>query len=281
MQFYINNIKKRKIICKNRKKTITLHVFCEKRKHFEEIGAQEEMFKFGNKALIAWQGIATVLLSVAALGGAYFLSDGGEAISVAPSSYSYSSLPKYSGPSMSASRGARTEQPRTFTSATTFSSTVSHPTAAHGVSASATPSVASAPYPSMAFGELSKGSSSGGGNGGGGSATGGKSSSGGVVGAPRASGVTAVAATAPKVVRRASVNQGSLTGHLGDLGDLTVYEGDGPGVITGQENSTMDNPIVTSYDQPIGDVLWPMLLMALGYVAWVMKRSKECIRQKP
>lgn len=278
MQFYINNIKKRKIICKNRKKSITLHVFCEKRKHCEEKGAQEEMFKFGNKAFIAWQGIATVLLSVAALGGAYFLSDGGEAISVAPSSYSYSSLPKYSGPSMSASRGARTEQSRTFTSATTFSSTISHPTVSHGVSTGVTPSVASAPYPSMAFGELSKGSSSGGGNGGG-SATGGKSSSGGVVGAPRASGVTAVAATAPKVVRRASVNQGSLIGK--PFGELEVYEGDGPGVITGQENSTMDNPIVTSYDQPIGDVLWPMLLMALGYVAWVMKRSKECIRQKP
>lgn len=50
-----------------------------------------------------------------------------------------------------------------------------------------------------------------------------------------------------------------------------VYEDDAPGVITGEENSTLDNPIVTSYDQPLGDMLLPLLLFAILFICYKHK----------
>lgn len=76
----------------------------------------------------------------------------------------------------------------------------------------------------------------------------------------------------------AEAPQGSKTvmgmGTTPNSGGLKEYEGDDPGVITGAENGVVDNPIITSYGQPIGDVLWPLLLMALMYVLWILVGRK-------
>lgn len=44
---------------------------------------------------------------------------------------------------------------------------------------------------------------------------------------------------------------------------LDLYHGDKPGIILGAENALLDNPIVTSYGQPIGDAVIPLLIMAI------------------
>lgn len=111
---------------------------------------------------------------------------------------------------------------------------------------------------------------SGGGNrggGGGGASAGGGSSYGGTVARQVSSGggggaiAMASGTSAASAPRRAPVVA---------PGEPTpgVYTGDAPGVITGYENKTLDNPITTSYGQPIGDALWPLLFFALLYFVY-------------
>lgn len=71
---------------------------------------------------------------------------------------------------------------------------------------------------------------------------------------------------------------GIYTGDGDDMGG--VYEGDGPGVITGGENAVMDDPIIDNYGQPIGDTLWPLMLMALAYLGWRYRQQLKFIITK-
>ncbi len=219
------------------------------------------------------QAIITALVCSAAL-GVLVLVDPGEQLSrpsiVAPVVRNV--LPTYHGPSVSR---------RASSSSSTNISVPSVPTSSLGRASGGSYAAVASPSHSNSFagvnqsiGIIGASTEKAKSSGGVGSSGSGGSSSSVSVGAPRAnssSAITAVAATAPKVIRRTSVNQGSLVGK--PFGELTVYEGDKPGLITGQENSTMDNPIITSYDQPVGDVLWPMLLMALGYVLWIGRKT--------
>lgn len=84
-------------------------------------------------------------------------------------------------------------------------------------------------------------------------------------------GVVAMAVPAPIRFGSSSFSKNPL---LEDAGTgMGVYNGDNPGVITGEENLVSDNPIVTSYGQPIGDGVWVLLLMVVGYAVWIGKRA--------
>lgn len=61
---------------------------------------------------------------------------------------------------------------------------------------------------------------------------------------------------------------------------LDVYNGDKPGVITGEENGYNDNPSITSYGQPIGDMVWPLLLMVLVYGFCMIMRKYKLNRHR-
>lgn len=71
----------------------------------------------------------------------------------------------------------------------------------------------------------------------------------------------------------------------GVAGTPEVYGEDAPGVIVGESaydvetNSNVDNTIVSSYGQPIGDALWPLLLMAMVYVLWLALARSLCARR--
>lgn len=56
----------------------------------------------------------------------------------------------------------------------------------------------------------------------------------------------------------------------GEQGALSVYDGNQPGVIYGLENQNLDNAIITCYGLPIGDSLWPLLLMAMAYGLYII-----------
>lgn len=74
---------------------------------------------------------------------------------------------------------------------------------------------------------------------------------------------------------------GPLGVYNGEEGDhLGVYTGDETGVITGDENAHNDNPIIDNYGQPIGDTLWPLMLMALAYLGWRYRRKVKSIITK-
>lgn len=79
----------------------------------------------------------------------------------------------------------------------------------------------------------------------------------------------ASASMAPTRIRR------SAPGGSDDIfSELEIYKGDLPGIITGDENSVMDNPIITSYGQPIGDALLPLLLLIMIYTLYKYKKMK-------
>lgn len=107
----------------------------------------------------------------------------------------------------------------------------------------------------------SRGQSSGGGASGSGASLG-SGSNGGMLAivAP----VSRVSASAPAPVRSRSGQLASAPG----ASTLELYTEDKPGVIIGEDNYVNDNPIINSYGQPIGDMLWPLLLMAVGYALW-------------
>lgn len=118
----------------------------------------------------------------------------------------------------------------------------------------------------------------GGGGGSGSSGASGSSSSSGVSSLSGSSvGMTAMAVPMPSRVGGVS-NSKTMLGVVPGSSGLGVYSGDAPGEITGAENEVMDNPIITSYGQPIGDVLWPLLLMALVYAVFIFLHMRRSVR---
>lgn len=64
--------------------------------------------------------------------------------------------------------------------------------------------------------------------------------------------------------------------HLaGETADGGLYTGDAPGEITGTETQNLDNPIVNSYGQPIGDALLPLLILALLFGGCIWRRERQ------
>lgn len=216
--------------------------------------------------------LATTLLCGTTLGGIVLLTnDGG---SETPSSFS---VPHYDA----AVVPGRTDGGR-ITSVNRGISVIPHPTISlssggHWSEAQPSPSVSSRTSPS-AYGSVSGtgvphtvimpvvGASGAAGGGVGGAAVGSSTGSYNAVG----SGAMAVASFSfASASMRPSFNSGHFAGGRleGDPGITPpgVYDGNEPGVISGDENSTTDNSIITSYGQPVGDALWPLLLFALIY----------------
>lgn len=73
-------------------------------------------------------------------------------------------------------------------------------------------------------------------------------------------------------VAGASAPRRSSPAPLSEPGALNVYTGNTPGVITQSETEELDNPIVTSYGQPIGDAILPLILFAMAYCGWIFKK---------
>lgn len=76
------------------------------------------------------------------------------------------------------------------------------------------------------------------------------------------------------------LTQGGPLGIYKGEDGLAVYTGDETGEITGGENAAMDNPIIDNYGQPIGDTLWPLMLMALAYLGWRYRQQLKSIITK-
>lgn len=164
---------------------------------------------------------------------------------------------------------------------------VAHTTMAdtHAGSGASTPSASSSSSSSSSFGSsfssggwsggalpttrVVSGAASGGGGGGGASASGSTSSGGSssaglspIAFAPRQSIGSGFAMSMPMFSPRQSPLQDQLALY-------TLYTGDEPGEITGDENSTLDDSIISCYGLPIGDGVWVMLLMAMVYSMYV------------
>lgn len=222
-------------------------------------------------------GVVIALLCIVTVGG-FMLSTGDrlQSISSAPSRhYGQSSYHGATGYAVSSGSGV---------------SVVSHSTLGHGVSGvsgSTGGSGLSGGGVSVSTGmighttKISNVAFGGGGGvysgGGGGSGNSGGSGSTGVSGSSGGSGFSGISGLSGIAV----LSRGSGTktvmglGTTPNSGGLTVYDGDKPGDITGDENAVVDNTLVSNFGQPIGDVLWPLLLMALMYVLWIKKNERK------
>lgn len=216
----------------------------------------------------------------AVLGGMTVFSDGN--LSELDMGTSQFLTPKttYTGPAPAVSSSSSSGSGRGATVQASFSaaSSVGHASGA----ASSVGSSSSASTPSMSGSQQSIGligssnshvnAGAGGGGATGGSMggamiafAGGKSSG----GASSAGGSTAIAAT----LGTSSPRRSPALAPLSDDG-WAIYEGDKPGIILGTENTALDNPIVTSYGQPIGDAVLPLMLLAMLFGWYIHRRGQ-------
>lgn len=218
--------------------------------------------------------VATTLLCGATLGGSAILS--GDSESISPSSVSSSSqhFPTYQGSSASATRATSamaTAVPRVNAA---YSGAFASSSAA-SASASSSSSASSSTSGSMPLAHTGfSGSGSAGSGSGSGGASGATSSSGSgvssVAGVPVMA-LASIGASAPQRVTspRQSSAGGGQNGSTSPSGGL--YTGDAPGVIYG--NSTellnLDDAIISCYGLPIGDGVWPLLLLVLTYSLYI------------
>lgn len=221
-------------------------------------------------------GIATALICLATVGGFMILTDDGgkptlSSVSVSNSHFGQSSYRGETGYSVASGSGVPVVSHSTLGHSVSGGSGLSGSTRGIGLSASSGSSVS---VGMIGHTTHISGSAFGGGggvySGGGGSGSAGGSGSSGLSGGT--GGMVAMAMPMPGRVGDVSVSKGMMGAAPMSDPAPGVYNGDAPGDITGAENGVLDNPIITSYGQPIGDVLWPLLLMAIVYMVF---RSKS------
>lgn len=224
-------------------------------------------------------GIATALICLATVGGFMILTDDGgkptlSSVSVSNSHFGQSSYRGETGYSVASGSGVPVVSHSTLGHSVSGGSGLSGSTRGVGLSGSSGSSVS---VGMIGHTTHISGSAFGGGGGvySGGSSGGGTSASsvgGGNYGGNYGGGMVAMAMPMPGRVGDVSVSKGMMGAAPMSDPAPGVYTGDAPGDITGAENEVLDNPIITSYGQPIGDVLWPLLLMAIVYMVF---RSKS------
>lgn len=214
---------------------------------------------------------ATALICGATLGGYMAMtSDSGSSLPTSAPSPKISA--PYKGPSMSRSQSApRSASEQVIAHETLGGSSSSRATISPSFSVNnasqASPSIGLLGAPTIPSG------GSAGAGGGGGSAG---MSTGGVTTLAMAS---SRGGSSSSPLRSMSRLSGGPTGGKAFGGDLTVYEGDAPGIIIGAENSSMDNPIIVSYEQPIpiGSNLLPLLFFTILFICYKRKNMLKYI----
>lgn len=223
-------------------------------------------------------GIVIALLCIVTVGG-FMLSTGDrlQSISSAPSRhYGQSSYHGATGYTVSSGSGVSVVSHSTLGHGVSGGSGVSGSTGESGLSGGTGVSVSigmighTTKISNVAFGG-GGGVYSGGGGGSGSSGVSGSTGGSGGTGFSGISGFSGIAVLSRGSGTKTVMGLGTTPNSDG----LDLYEGDKPGDITGAENAVVDNTLVSNFGQPIGDVLWPLLLMALMYVLWIKKNERK------
>ena len=215
--------------------------------------------------------VATAVISGAALGSQTFRDD-----SPSFDQPATVAVPVFTPTGFAGQGGA------SFSSSTTSASSAAMPVVAHstlgsasgaGASAASAPSMGSYSGGGSAAGiRVTTPSSAGGGGGSSAGGNGGGSSAGSSMGAASLAMATSSFAASAASAMRAPGGPARLAEETLEPQSLTLYDGDKPGIILGGDFA--ESPIVTSYGQPIGDAVLPLMILAMLFGWYVGRRKK-------